>query len=111
MFAAALFPLYRPVKVTHLDFGRCVQRAHAANARAHKGRFINQHSNNMTYVQDFEMELIKKLRGNETEETLVRWVTEKVIESYRNGIKAGQNGVVVKRDGKSRRRDSFGRTE
>ena len=56
-FAAALFPLYRPVKVVpadpvegvpprspNLDYGRPVQRAEALRRHA-KGRFINQPTN------------------------------------------------------------------
>jgi len=62
----------------------------------------------MSYIQEFEKELAAKLLSGETAESVVRWVSEKVLESYRNGIKAGQKGEVVKRDGKSRRRDSFG---
>ena len=64
----------------------------------------------MSYMQEFETELVAKLRSNEAEDRLVRWITEKVLQSYRNGIKAGQQGAVVKRDGKSRRRDSYGKT-
>lgn len=62
----------------------------------------------MSYIEEFETELARKLLSNETSETVVRWVSEKVLESYRNGIKAGQKGEMVKRNGKSRRRDSFG---
>lgn len=62
----------------------------------------------MSYIQQFEQELAQKLVSGETGEAVVRWVSEKVLESYRNGIKAGQKGELVKRDGKSRRRDSFG---
>jgi hypothetical protein len=66
----------------------------------------------MSYMQEFEADFRRKLEKEATPlSELVRWVTEKVLESYRNGIKAGQKGAVVKRDGKSRRRDSFGRTE
>src|SRR2546421_5069079 len=35
---------------------------------------------------------------------IVRRVSEKVLESYRNGITAGQKGVQVIRKGQSRRR-------
>jgi len=62
----------------------------------------------MSYIEEFEQELAQKLMSGETAEAVVRWVSEKVLQSYRNGIKAGQKGEVVKRDGKSRRRDSFG---
>jgi hypothetical protein len=62
----------------------------------------------MTYIQQFETELIAKLNGKDDEATLIRWVSEKILESYRNGIKAGQNGTVVKRQGQSRRRTAPG---
>ena len=65
----------------------------------------------MSFIQEFEQELSKRLIGNETTETIVRWISEKVLESYRNGITAGQKGAVVKRKGKSRRRDMFGNTK
>ena len=57
----------------------------------------------MTYIQQFEAELLKKLDGAEDTATIVRWISEKVLESYRNGITAGQKGVQVIRKGKSRR--------
>ena len=52
-----------------------------------------------SYIEQFEQELIAKLNGNEDEGTIVRWVSEKVLESYRNGITAGQKGATVKRQG------------
>jgi hypothetical protein len=58
----------------------------------------------MTYLQEFEAELMKKLNGPEDTTFIVRWVSEKVLESYRNGITAGQKGTQVIRKGKSRRR-------
>lgn len=58
----------------------------------------------MTYIAEFETELIKKLNGNEDEASIVRWISEKVLESYRNGITAGQKGTQVIRKGQSRRR-------
>ncbi len=61
----------------------------------------------MSYIESFEQELIAKLNGNEDEASVVRWVSEKVLESYRNGITAGQKGATVKRKGQSRRR-SYG---
>lgn len=62
----------------------------------------------MSYITDFETELGKKLVSSETAESIVRWVSERVLESYRNGITAGQKGVVVKRKGESRRRNIAG---
>ena len=57
----------------------------------------------MTYIQQFEAELEKKLNSNEDTASIVRWVSEKVLESYRNGITAGQKGTQVIRKGQSRR--------
>ena len=58
----------------------------------------------MTYIQEFEAEFQKKLEGSEATTSIVRWVSEKVLESYRNGITAGQKGAKVIRQGESRRR-------
>lgn len=58
----------------------------------------------MTYIAQFEAELVKKLNSNEDEASVVRWVSERVLESYRNGITAGQKGTQVIRKGESRRR-------
>lgn len=57
----------------------------------------------MSYIEQFEAELAQKLNGDEGTEEIVRWVSEKVLESYRNGITAGQKGAQVKRNGQSRR--------
>ena len=58
----------------------------------------------MTYIEQFEQELVKKLQRTVYPAAIVRWVSEKVLESYRNGITAGQKGATVKRKGQSRRR-------
>ena len=58
----------------------------------------------MTYIEQFEVELVKKLQSTEDPAAIVRWVSEKVLESYRNGITAGQKGAQVIRKGQSRRR-------
>jgi hypothetical protein len=65
----------------------------------------------MSYIEQFESELAGKLNGNEDTASIVRWVSEKVLESYRNGITAGQKGATVIRKGESRRRGSFGKAE
>ena len=57
----------------------------------------------MSYIDQFEAELLKKLNGSEDTATLVKWVSEKVLESYKNGITAGQKGATVIRKGQSRR--------
>ena len=58
----------------------------------------------MTYIEQFEAEFSKKLDSAEETASIVRWVSEKVLESYRNGITAGQKGTQVIRKGQSRRR-------
>ena len=58
----------------------------------------------MTYIEQFEAELVKKLASSENTASIVRWICEKVLESYKNGITAGQKGAVVKRKGESRRK-------
>jgi len=66
----------------------------------------------MTFIEQFEHELASQIEsGTVDTESIVRFASEKVLESYRNGITAGQKGATVKRQGKSRRRDSFGKTE
>src|SRR5690242_17476767 len=65
----------------------------------------------MTYIQEFEAELQKKLEGSAETTSIVRWVSEKVLESYKNGITAGQKGVKVIRQGESRRRGMSGKAE
>jgi hypothetical protein len=64
----------------------------------------------MTYIQQFEAELTAKLENSgESTADIVRWVSERVLESYRNGITAGQNGAKVIRKGESRRSGQFGK--
>jgi len=58
----------------------------------------------MTYIEQFEQELIRKLQGGEDDASIVRWAAEQVLASYRNGITAGQNGATVIRKGQSRRK-------
>jgi len=65
----------------------------------------------MSYIEQFEQELVAKLNGGEDTASVVRWVSERVLESYRNGITAGQKGATVKRQGESRRRGYFGKAE
>jgi hypothetical protein len=62
----------------------------------------------MTYIQEFEAELQKKLEGSSDTAAIVRWA-EKVLESYKTGITAGQKGAKVIREGESRRRGISGK--
>jgi hypothetical protein len=83
----------------------------AASLRATaKGRIISQYKTSMSYIQQFEAELAKKLEsGTEDTASIVRWAGEQVLASYRNGITAGQKGAKVIRQGESRRRGQFGK--
>ena len=83
----------------------------ASYERRHKGRITNQLKTTMSYIKDFEIELTKKLESEEETASIVRWISEKVLESYRNGITAGQKGVQVIRKGESRRRGQFGKAK
>ena len=65
----------------------------------------------MSYITDFQTELTNKLESAEDTATIVRWISEKVLASYKNGITAGQKGATVKRKGTSRGRDQFGKAE
>lgn len=58
----------------------------------------------MTFIEQFERQLAGMMETEQDVSRIIRWASEKVLESYRNGIKAGRDGVTVKRDGKSRRR-------
>ena len=58
----------------------------------------------MSYIEQFEAELRQKYDEAKDEDVLFRWISEKVLESYRNGITAGQKGAQVIRKGQSRRR-------
>lgn len=60
----------------------------------------------MTYIEQFEQELGKKLQSAEDTASIVRWISEKVLESYKNGITAGRKGATVIRKGQSRRNGS-----
>lgn len=57
----------------------------------------------MTYLEQFEQELVQKLRENEDTAAIVRWASERLLQSYKNGITAGRKGATVIRKGQSRR--------
>jgi hypothetical protein len=58
----------------------------------------------MTYMEQFATELEKKLNSSEDTASLVKWICERVLQSYKNGITAGQKGATVIRKGESRRK-------
>jgi hypothetical protein len=55
----------------------------------------------MSYIEQFEKELATKLTSGETGEAIVSWVSEKVLESYKNGIAAGRKKAAASRKGES----------
>jgi hypothetical protein len=57
----------------------------------------------MGYLQQFDQELLRMLESGVDNVDVVRFASEAVLESFRNGVKAGKNGEHVIRDGKSRR--------
>ena len=65
----------------------------------------------MSYIDEFENEFRKRLEGTDDTNTLVRWVSEKLLQSYRNGITAGEKGKTVIRQGQSRRRGTSGKAK
>lgn len=69
----------------------------------------------MTFIEQFENDFVQKLDhlnyGKTDEREVVRWASERILESYRNGITAGQKGATVKRKGESRRRGIYGKAE
>jgi hypothetical protein len=57
----------------------------------------------MSYITVFGEELTSKLEsGTESMAETVSWVGQKMVESYKKGITAGQKGATVKRQGASR---------
>jgi len=88
-----------------MPFRKCER---LTNARV-KVEFYQPTFTSMSYITDFESELTKKLESAEDTASIVRWISEKVLQSYKNGITAGQKGAQVIRKGASRSRSSFGK--
>jgi hypothetical protein len=62
----------------------------------------------MTYLQSVEKEF-REVLNRESEDEIARYFIEKLLQSYKNGLKAGQSGETVKREGKSRYRGAYGK--
>ena len=86
-----------------------IQKVRAPHERPRKGRIYQPTFTSMSYITDFESELTAKLESAEDTASIVKWISEKVLQSYKNGITAGQKGAQVIRKGESRRRSSFGK--
>jgi hypothetical protein len=56
----------------------------------------------MTYIKQFEAEPRQKLEGPDKMEAVIEWIAKKVLQSYRNGVKAARKGAQVIGDSKSR---------
>jgi hypothetical protein len=65
----------------------------------------------MSYIEQFEQELISKLNGKEETAAIVRWVSEKVLESFKHGIATGQKKAMVSRKGESRQDGSVAKAQ
>ena len=65
----------------------------------------------MSYIEQFEQELVAKLNAKEDNAAIVRWVSEKVLESFKHGIIAGRKRATVARQGQSRERDLSDKAE
>jgi uncharacterized membrane-anchored protein len=44
----------------------------------------------MSYIKEFEQELLRKLESSQDAASIVKWISEKVLESYKNGITAAR---------------------
>ena len=54
----------------------------------------------MTYIEQFNAELTKKLEATDDTAAIVQWVSGKMLESYKNGIIAGRKEANVMSKGK-----------
>jgi hypothetical protein len=106
-----------PLSILPAGQGRSAPLTTAGASRGQRGSqrhaqrsdVISQFQTSMTYIQEFEAELAKRVESAEAIASIVRWASEKVLESYRNGITAGQKGAQVIRKGESRRSGLFGK--
>jgi len=57
----------------------------------------------MGYMQEFEVELRKQLSGGDTEAT-VKWIKQRLLDSYRNGLAAQKEGGRATPDRRQARR-------
>lgn len=53
----------------------------------------------MAYLEDFKAELKHKLERGEDVDAVAKWVAEKILESYRNGLAVG--GKAKPSDGRT----------
>jgi hypothetical protein len=99
---SALFPLYQPLR------GRFVKSAERLTAATHQRSNVtslNQQTpmKYVGYIERFETELERLLKGPSEAEAIVKWASDKVFESYRNGVEVGKN---ARHAGKPRRKEA-----
>ncbi len=46
----------------------------------------------MSYINAFEEQLANKIASGEDKDAIVRWVSNKILESFKNGVAYGRNG-------------------
>jgi hypothetical protein len=61
----------------------------------------------MSYIEEFEKELRKKLETKEPADAIVSWCREKILESYRNGASTVRTRTRAPRiDSKEEKKES-----
>ena len=63
----------------------------------------------MSYMDDFERDLVNVLENAPDQKTVVQFVKNKLLESYRNGVSAGKKGLPAKTAGAGDRRPRYAR--
>jgi hypothetical protein len=59
----------------------------------------------MTFIEKFERDMAGFLELDDSDsEAIIRWASERILQSYKNGIEAGRKGATVIRKGQSRGR-------
>jgi len=58
-----------------------------------KGRTLLTNLTNMSYIEQFEAELLVKLQSD-APASIVRWASEKIRSSYKNGAAAARRGAT-----------------
>jgi hypothetical protein len=57
----------------------------------------------MSYIKEFEAELAKQLQSGMDQATLTKWLSDKILESYKNGVVAGKRAAAILGQAKPRK--------
>jgi hypothetical protein len=60
----------------------------------------------MTYIEEFETELRKKLEAAEKTDVIISWCREKILESYRNGVSTVRTRTRARKDSKEEKEET-----